>query len=124
MALLYDEVKNISKKALYESFLKKNITIYYRHWFGTYRIKRGKARGDLMIFKTSFYNEMCRTGIEPWLFWYNHKRYHRFPSSLLEQPLPKAKFAGIDLSVPRKGYEIQKYFYPNDWWKETKPKGC
>ena len=125
MGLLQDEMQHINEDQFLQAFKKKNINIYYRYWLGTYRVTRGKARGDLMVFrKTYLSDDMCRTGLEPWFFFVNHNRYHRFPSRLVKQPLPRVKFAGTDMPVPHEGVEIQKHFYPHDWQTETKPSGC
>ena len=39
-------------------------------------------------------------------------------------PLPTMLFAGVPMPVPQEGLEIQKYHYPYDWWKESRPVGC
>lgn len=124
MALMYDEVKEIDVADFVRAFHKKNINIYYRLWHGTYRVQRDTARGDLMVFRKTIFDNMCRTGIETWLFFINHKQFHTFPASLMEKPLPVTLFAGVNISIPRSGIEIQKHFYPHDWWREMKPVGC
>jgi len=124
MALFDEEVQHLDVELLIEKFKQRNIDISYRLWFGTYRVTRGTARGDLMVFRKSFFGDMWRTGIEPWVFFVNYRRFHTFPAALVEQPLPKTLFAGVNISVPRHGIEIQKHFYPHDWWIESKPRGC
>ncbi|XP_077291585.1 uncharacterized protein LOC143914978 [Arctopsyche grandis] len=49
---------------------------------------------------------------------------HCFPPSLVETPLPLKKFGEYMLPVPRDGIEIQKYLFPNNWWKEIVPSNC
>lgn len=125
MALYDEEVSKIDFNTLKRKFNERNINISYRLWLGTYRVTRGDtARGDLMVFRKSLFGYMWRTGIEPWVFFVNYRRFHTFPASLIQEPLPKMEFAGVNISVPREGIEIQKYFYPHDWWKESKPRGC
>ena len=124
IGLLSDEMRKINQEELIKSFDKKNITIYYRIWLGSYYIERENARGDLMVFQKTIFNEIWRTGLEPYIFYLHHSWYHRFPAELLEKPLPKVRFAGVEVSVPRGKFLIQKYHYPNDWWMEKKPKGC
>ena len=124
MALLDEEIRKIDEKDFLAAFRQKNIEIHYRIWLGTYRVTRNTARGDLMIFRRTFFHEMSRTGIEPWVFFVNYRRFHTFPAALVSKPLPKLEFAGVNISVPRKGMEVQKHFYPDDWWKESKPMGC
>ncbi|CAH0386900.1 unnamed protein product [Bemisia tabaci] len=47
-----------------------------------------------------------------------------FPTYLVSSPLPSREFGGYDLPVPREGIEIQKYHFPQNWWKEVLPKNC
>ncbi|RZF37652.1 hypothetical protein LSTR_LSTR003063 [Laodelphax striatellus] len=47
-----------------------------------------------------------------------------FPPSLVKPPLPMREFGGFVMPVPREGIEIQKYHYPDNWWKEILPKNC
>lgn len=124
IALLDDEISAIDQQKMFSVFNKRGINIYYRLWFGTYRVERNTARGDLMVFRKTFFNEMVRTGLEPWVFFLNHRKFHTVPARLFKKPLPQLLFAGVNISVPRNGIEIQKHFYPHDWWKEMKPSGC
>ena len=124
IGLLHDEVAKINQDELFKAFNQKNILIYYRMWLGSYYIERSNARGDLMVFHKTMSNEMWRTGLEPYVFYLHHSWYHKFPAELLKKPLPKVPFAGVEISVPRQKFLIQKYHYPNDWWMVKKPKGC
>ncbi|KAG8259732.1 uncharacterized protein LOC124356991 [Homalodisca vitripennis] len=47
-----------------------------------------------------------------------------FPPRLIKTPLPSREFGGYIIPVPREGIEIQKYHYPDNWWKEVLPKNC
>ena len=78
---------------------------------------------DLMAFYR-YGKWMKRTGWGPWLLFINFNRYHTFPARLIQPPLPKIRFGVLDMPVPREGIEIQKYVFPNDWWKVVKPAGC
>ena len=124
IALLTEEVNEIDEKSFLEAFREKNIHIYYRHWKGEYVISRNEAHGDLMLFSKTWFGDRGRTGIEPWLFFVHFRRFHQAPARLFDKPLPALPFLGLNISVPREGMEIQKHFYPKDWWKEVKPKGC
>ena len=106
------------------AFKYRNINIYYRYWKGEYVVSRNEAHGDLMLFSKTLFGERGRTGIEPWLFFVHFRTYHQAPARLFEKPLPTLRFLGMNMSVPREGLEIQKRFYPKDWWKEIRPKGC
>ena len=126
IGLVYSEVKTrpgLEERLLHE-FQKKNIKIHYRLWFGTYRVVRDSARGDLMVYRRNWFENCVRLGIESWVFFLNYRKYHTFPCYLIEKPLPYLPFSHVNFTVPRQGVEIQKHFYPNDWWVESKPSGC
>lgn len=125
IGLIYSELKSSGKeKALYKELKRKNIKIYYRYWFGTYRVTRDTARGDLMVYQRSWFDNCVRLGTESWVFFMNYQKYHTFPCRLIENPLPSLSFSNVHFTVPREGIEIQKHFYPDDWHIESKPTGC
>ena len=89
----------------------------------TLRPKSSGANVDIVL----YYDRggyMMRSGYETWLFFLQYLLYHRFPSRLVQKPLPKVKFGHFNISVPREGIEIMKYLYRFDWWKVVKPVGC
>ncbi|XP_015783868.1 uncharacterized protein LOC107361543 [Tetranychus urticae] len=49
---------------------------------------------------------------------------HCFPPMLIEKPLPVSTLLNIEISVPREKEEIQKYLFPDDWWKDIEPEKC
>lgn len=124
IGVLQDDIKSMS--VLKEELMKKEMHLQYSYWGGFYRVTRGSARADLMLFH-SFNNRnglMERVGIEAYVCFINYRKMHTFPSRLVQGPLPKMLFAGAVMPVPNGGLEIQKYHYPYDWWKESKPLGC
>ena len=79
----------------------------------------------LHLFVFYDYNGMMgRSGLASWLMPINFKKYHTFPTRLIEQPLPKVRFGFFNISVLRNGIEMMKHLYPNDWWKVVKPPWC
>ena len=127
MLVLDKEIHALDFATIKQKFTARGMDIYYRTWLGTYRVTRGTfARADLMVFRNTYLGDsMCRTGLEPWILFVNHFRFHTFPARLIDRkPLGKLPFAGVNVSVPNEGMEIQKYCYPYDWWKEVKPRGC
>ncbi len=47
-----------------------------------------------------------------------------FPSRLAQSPLPLKLFGTRAVPVPREEFELLKYHYPDNWWKEVKPLNC
>ena len=47
-----------------------------------------------------------------------------FPRRLAETPLPLKLFGVEAVPVPREEFEILKYHFPDDWWREEKPLNC
>lgn len=125
VGVLKDEIIHVSESKLKAELARKEMEIHYSYWGGFYRVTRGRARADLMVFHNFNYNGfMERVGVESYVFFINYKTMHAFPSGLVLPPLPAMDFAGVAMPVPRGGLEMQKYHYPYDWWKETKPVGC
>ncbi len=123
--ILYEDVKKISEKKLVQAFKSKNVSIMYRPYSGSYYLKKGTAHGDLLIFRDWYRNGvMHRIGFESYMLFIHYRKFHIFPSRLVEKPLPKLQFSGLNVSCPREGIEIQKYMYPVNWKSEIKPDGC
>ena len=123
--LLYDDLIKTDITVLQNEFAKRGIVMYYQYYAGNYKVSHGNMTGDLMIFR-DYYNDgvMRRIGFESWLLFIHYRYYHQFPKRLIRLPLNTIKFAGLNFFVPRGGVEIQKHFYPRNWWKEVIPAGC
>ena len=78
---------------------------------------------DLIIFYRSK-NWMKRPGWASRLFYLHCNNSHKFPTKLIEQPLPKARFGFFSISVPRNGSEMLKYNYSPDWLKVVEHLQC
>lgn len=89
----------------------------------TLRPQNSGASVDINIYY-DYGGTMMKTGYETWLFYFNYRLYHTFPTRLVQKPLPKVKFGFFNVSVPREGIEIMKYLYRFNWWKVVKPVGC
>ena len=125
LGVLRKDLEHLPKGKLEMVLANNGMDIRYSSWGGFYRITSKNARADLMIFDAFSNNGyMERVGVESYVFFINYKKMHAFPSKLIQKPLPTMIFAGIAMPVPQKGLEIQKYHYPYDWWKESKPIGC
>lgn len=47
-----------------------------------------------------------------------------FPLELIMTPLPLVTFGEHNVPAPRDGIEMQKYLFPDSWWKEITPPNC
>lgn len=47
-----------------------------------------------------------------------------FPERLVREPLPLKLFGEHSVPVPREEFELLKYHFPDNWWKEVKPLNC
>jgi len=123
--VLYNEITKHSKQKLIQKFKTFGIHCYYTQWSRFFSVMRSTARGDVMIF-SDFYNTgwMHRIGWESYIFFLNYRNYHKFPARLVKLPLEDNPFGLVNISVPHNSVEIQKYHYPQDWWKIKRPKGC
>ncbi|XP_065659349.1 ribitol 5-phosphate transferase FKRP isoform X3 [Hydra vulgaris] len=123
--IVQEDIQSLDADKMIDAFIKKDIKLEYSAYGGFYKVRRHNVSGDLMVF-SEYYQDgiMRRTGFESWIFFIQYRWYHQFPSYLIKKPLPLHQFIGKDLPVPRDGIEIQKHFYPNNWWKETIPEGC
>ena len=125
LGVLRGDLDHLPRSKLKLVLASKGMDIHYSSWGGFYRVTSRNARADLMIFDAFADNGyMERVGLESYIFFINYRKMHTFPSELIEKPLPTMMFAGIPMPVPQGGLEIQKYHYPYDWWKESKPIGC
>lgn len=123
--VIHPEIVKYSEEEMVKSFAPYGINCYYSFRGGFYRVTRGTARGDIMVYR-DFYNNgvMHRIGVEAYIFFINYRHFHAFPARLVQLPMPTMQFGRVNVSVPHEGVELQKYHYPNDWWKVGKPHGC
>ncbi len=105
-------------------FRWEQLGLVYNGRQGVYEIRYGQAKANLIFYDwvDDTREWLQRTGWENWIFqkWRNRK----IPAKLVKTPLPYVKFYHLKIPVPHSGIELQKYLYPNDWWREIKPPGC
>ena len=115
----------MKEETLFQAMKARNVEIMHRPYAGSYYLKKGLAHGDIMIFRDWYKNGvMHRIGIESYLVFANYRKFHIFPAYLVEKPLPKTEFAGINVSIARNPIELTKYLFPMNWKVEVKPAGC
>ena len=66
----------------------------------------------------------CPHGWSFYVFYWASDGYQGFPRFLLERPLHSLSLGGSQVAVPNDDAEMQKYVYPNDWWRERSPPMC
>ena len=109
-------------------FTAKGLKVYHKRWITSNVMKvYSDALPHIKVDLFALYNYrgwMKRAGLETWIFALNYNLHDTFPARLLDKPLPKVPFGNFTMPVPREGIEIQKYLYPDDWWREVKPVTC
>ena len=124
ICLLYDEWNLIDAGYMYRQFRWEQLGLSYNGRQGIYEIRYGRSKANLIFYDwvDNTKEWLQRIGWENWIFqkWRNRK----IPAKLIKVPLPHMKFYQLRLPVPHSGIELQKYLYPNDWWREVRPPGC
>jgi hypothetical protein len=123
--LLERDLKHIDNDLFFKDFLDLDMILHYDPHFGQYTIDFGRAKARLVLFKdwSNKLGWLMYRRMGTWIKFWNWQ-HETFPRFLMEPPLKKGKFMGLDLPVPREGFEIQKYLYPNSWWVEIVPFEC
>ena len=87
-----------------------------------YEIRFGMARAELVIFDTLDQKLLRRVG---WLsFIQPYAEGQHISRQFLQPPLTTITFFKKQFPIPNNNIEIQKLFYPDDWWIEVRPPGC
>ena len=123
MCVIYHQVVAIDEHVLHQAFKNAELNYYYNSRRGKYVITYKTVKAEITVFE-KVGNHAERVGWEKRLFAHLYLNYQNFPYQLVEKDLPKMSFNGIDIPIPHQEYELQKYLYPDNWWKEVKPRGC
>ena len=106
-----------AKEEIYSWFEQNNVRVHYNYFEDLYEIKLGQVVAEIIFFE---YNDDF-TQLERKLLF---GTTDRFPSELVSPPLKKLKFHEQQVPVPNGDVDIQKHFYPEDWWQQVKPLYC
>lgn len=121
--VLAEDMEGIEEGYLYQLFKFDGMTLSYNPKVGVYTATAGMGKANLVLFDLSDdYQWLQRIGMVNRLMFLEGRE--KFPSALAAPPLPTVNLGWVELPAPRGDIEIQKYLYPNDWWKEVKPPGC
>lgn len=125
-----EDVSSIEEATLIRTFQREGLKLQYLSSIGEYEVSEapnGRMRLKIVLFeRDAVTGNMRRVG-------WKHRLIppdscaliHCFPPALLQPPLPVKQFHGLSVPVPRDEIEIQKYHYPDDWWKSSRaPKEC
>ena len=120
-----ERYSEIPKSEFLKPFRERGITVYDQMELSScFYLTRGDfAQVDIDVFY-DYSGLMQRNGLATWFLYYNYRQYHTFPAWMIKAPLPKMKFADLDMPVPHGGKAILKYLYPKDWNKPFTPAAC
>lgn len=123
MCVIYHQLATIDEQTLHQAFKQNDLNYYYNSRRGKYIVEYKTVSGEITVFE-KVGTHMERVGWEKRIFPHLYLDYQNFPFQLVEKDLPKSKFHNLEIPVPHQNYELQKYLYPENWWKEVKPRGC
>ena len=120
-----EEISKLEEATIIRVFKREGVILSYSSSSGEYDVRlysSGQTRLKLFLFEKDQENDQLRR-----VGW-KHRLLppdscsitQCFPSHLVDAPLPTTKFSGVRIPIPREEIEIQKYHYPNDWWKSDR----
>ncbi|CAF1012434.1 unnamed protein product [Brachionus calyciflorus] len=123
MCVIYHQLAAIDETKLYQAFKQADLNYYYNSRRGKYVVSYKTVSAEITVFE-KIGTHVERIGWEKRIFPHLYLKYQNFPYQLVDRELTRIKFNNLNVPVPHQEYEIQKYFYPDNWWKEVKPRGC
>ena len=123
VCIVYHELVNVNEQVFHQAFKNNELNYFYNTRRGKYVVFYKTVSAEITVFEKVGHH-MERVGWEKRLFPHLYYSYQNFPSLLIEPEMDKLEFNKVLMPVPHQQYELQKYLYPENWWKEIKPKGC
>uniref|UniRef100_A0A182NKD7 Uncharacterized protein n=1 Tax=Anopheles dirus TaxID=7168 RepID=A0A182NKD7_9DIPT len=133
--VLNEELMRHEEARFIRNFYANELQIHYLHAEGIYRVfanepiaRRAPPYVDLVVFQLDEAQGMYkRVGwkrrlLPPHCDW--TPSLECFPVNLLQGTLPKRPLGRLFYTVPMGGIELQKYHYPDNWWKDVKVRNC
>ncbi|CAD5122961.1 DgyrCDS11352 [Dimorphilus gyrociliatus] len=121
--IMNEDLTKIEEATIYRAFRHTGVTVSYNPKEGEYTAYFQSATASLTVFQLSEdYASLERIGWSHKLF--KNSPGQQFPSRLAAPPLPFIKFFNESMPVPKGDIEIQKFLYPDNWFREMKPPGC
>ena len=123
ICIISHQLAAVNEQTFHQTLKNHGLNYYYNSRRGKYIINYKTVSAEITVFE-KVGNHMERVGWEKRLFPHLYLDYQNFPFQLVEKELTKIKFNNLLIPVPNQEFELQKYLYPENWWKEVKPKGC
>lgn len=132
MCMISDNFHQIDELYFQRAFTKLDLAIDYYGAEGVYKIwplrhnaMTSRVQLHLFLFMTAPEHKIVRrVGIKYRLLPALMENIDNFPLRLIAKPLNEAQLNQAKFPVPREGFEIQKYHYKDNWWKEVVPAQC
>lgn len=130
ICILNEEISKIEEATMIRVFKREGVVLSYSSSTGEYDVRlhpNSQIRLKIFLFeRDQESDQMKRVGWKHRLLPPDSCSVTQcFPSHLVEKPLPTTKFSGIRIPIPKEEIEIQKYHYPDDWWKSDRsPPEC
>lgn len=130
ICLLNEEVSKVEEATMIRVFRREGVSLSYSSSSGEYDVRLAtseETRLKLYLFEMDPEGEeLRRVGWKHRILPPNSCTITQcFPSHLVDKPLPTTEFSGLQIPIPREEIEIQKYHFPDDWWKNDRsPPEC
>lgn len=122
--VMQHELAAVEESTFHQAFKTNGLKYKYNSRRGKYIVTYKTVTAEVTVFERVG-SHVERTGWERRLIPHFYVNYQNFPYHLIEKlPLPTENFNGVRVPIPHDTFEIQKYLYPDNWWKVIKPKGC
>jgi hypothetical protein len=122
--IIKHELESIDDNIFHQAFKSQGLKYYYNSRRGKYVVTYKTVTAEITVFERMG-SHVERVGWEKRIIPHFYVNYQHFPYHLIEkQPLPTEEFNNIKVFVPHDNFEIQKYLYPENWWRVVKPRGC
>lgn len=129
LCVLNEDMTKFEEAFIIRTFKNKGLSMAYATSTGEYTVKDGSHELPKMLI--TLFEHDARTGNMRRIGWKHRiippdscEQIHCFPPHLVEKPLPLMPFMNMHLPVPREEIELQKYLYPDSWWKDLDPDEC
>ncbi|XP_053209215.1 uncharacterized protein LOC128393110 [Panonychus citri] len=129
ICLINDEISHMDEAYIFRIFKNKNLKMSYISSNGVYLITDSQVAEPvikLILFeKDTVTSQYRRVGWRNRLVPPNScEAIHCFPPMLIDKPLPMSSLLNVPIPAPREKEEIQKYLFPDNWWKDIEPEKC